>query len=545
MLNYAPRDKVPVNSGSPFILLEDLGHGSSGASVSFIDDDFEFVGMDLSDTFYDNECAMLQAHFDNVDIPSDVEVTVPCWPFPVGSEQQSPTASGSSVFGTQHNSTVGASDVDQYQPWYYHNPSSFNNSVSKYAFHDSKLPTSGLATDPSSYAQTNDLILPKLEWSLAPGSQVITKPFVSHVTNASSTSTFVPKKMLGSFAHAPSVRLDDDIAAHISPPVSHGDGDCGENSFVKKLERFKIFDTLEDHSGHLYSDKRESCNQSKSWVNKIADEWRMLERDLPATIFVRVYEARMDLLRAAIVGADGTPYHDGLFFFDVNFPLTYPNTPPLVKYHAHGLRINPNLYNSGKVCLSLLGTWSGSREENWRPGKSNMLQVLLSIQGLILNAEPYYNEPGYERHNNRRHGKHQSKNYSENALLLSLKTMLYTMRNPPKCFEDLVFGHFYTHAHDILAACTAYLNGAEVGSFDKTKSPSAEVKKGFKCSDLLKMNLPTYIKSLVEAFTKIGVEDCEKYLVPINESTDQPTKVASSSRRKRKVLVRKGPEHTL
>lgn len=108
----------------------------------------------------------------------------------------------------------------------------------------------------------------------------------------------------------------------------------------------------------------------------------------------------------------------------------------LVKYHAHGLRINPNLYNSGKVCLSLLGTWSGSREENWRPGKSNMLQVLLSIQGLILNAEPYYNEPGYERHNNRRHGKHQSKNYSENALLLSLKTMLYTMRNPPKVRLD-------------------------------------------------------------------------------------------------------------
>jgi hypothetical protein len=28
----------------------------------------------------------------------------------------------------------------------------------------------------------------------------------------------------------------------------------------------------------------------------------------------------MDLLRAAIVGPAGTPYHDGLFFFDVHFP---------------------------------------------------------------------------------------------------------------------------------------------------------------------------------------------------------------------------------
>lgn len=47
------------------------------------------------------------------------------------------------------------------------------------------------------------------------------------------------------------------------------------------------------------------------------------------TIFVRVYEARMDLLRAVIVGAEGTPYHDGLFFFDVFFPDAYPNVPPV------------------------------------------------------------------------------------------------------------------------------------------------------------------------------------------------------------------------
>ena len=37
----------------------------------------------------------------------------------------------------------------------------------------------------------------------------------------------------------------------------------------------------------------------------------------------------MDLLRAVIVGAEGTPYHDGLFFFDVFFPSSYPNVPPV------------------------------------------------------------------------------------------------------------------------------------------------------------------------------------------------------------------------
>lgn len=58
------------------------------------------------------------------------------------------------------------------------------------------------------------------------------------------------------------------------------------------------------------------------------------------TIFVRVYEARMDLLRAVIVGPAGTPYHDGLFVFDVLFPPNYPSVPPV--------------YFLGSVLVSLL-----------------------------------------------------------------------------------------------------------------------------------------------------------------------------------------------
>jgi ubiquitin-conjugating enzyme E2 O len=48
-----------------------------------------------------------------------------------------------------------------------------------------------------------------------------------------------------------------------------------------------------------------------------------------ALIYVRVSENRMDLLRAVMVGPQGTPYHDGLFFFDVHFPSSYPATPPV------------------------------------------------------------------------------------------------------------------------------------------------------------------------------------------------------------------------
>ena len=39
------------------------------------------------------------------------------------------------------------------------------------------------------------------------------------------------------------------------------------------------------------------------------------------------------------------------------------------------VRFNPNLYNCGKVCLSLLGTWSGAKGETWDPNSSSTLQV--------------------------------------------------------------------------------------------------------------------------------------------------------------------------
>ena len=52
--------------------------------------------------------------------------------------------------------------------------------------------------------------------------------------------------------------------------------------------------------------------------------------------------------------------------------------------------------NNVKVCLSLLGTWTGSPEEQWQPGKSTLLSVLVSIQAMIFCENPWENEPGNE-----------------------------------------------------------------------------------------------------------------------------------------------------
>ena len=63
-------------------------------------------------------------------------------------------------------------------------------------------------------------------------------------------------------------------------------------------------------------------------------------------------------IHAIITGPFDTPYEGGLFHFLIRFPPNYPFSPPRVKFLTTGggrVRFNPNLYQNGKVCLSILG----------------------------------------------------------------------------------------------------------------------------------------------------------------------------------------------
>ncbi|KAF5205164.1 Ubiquitin conjugating enzyme protein [Thalictrum thalictroides] len=321
------------------------------------------------------------------------------------------------------------------------------------------------------------------------------------------------------------------VSHHLNSTSSSSVGSGEEDHVLEKYAQFKSFDTVQDFSDHHYVKVASGSNKpGKGWAKTIQNEWKILEQNLPETIFVRVYEERMDLLRAAIIGASGTPYHDGLFFFDAFFPPQYPNVPPHVFYHSGGLRLNPNLYNCGKVCLSLLGTWSGGKDENWISGKSTMLQVLLSIQALVLNAKPYFNEPGYERSAGQAHGEKQAKSYNENTFVLSCKTMQYTLRSPPKHFEDLVAGHFRVRAHAILEACKEYVKGHEVGSLPEGETEEEEEKQEI-TNDMISgrknfaLNLRTIVGSLIPAFISNGAKDCEKYLPLADINRTAPLKM--------------------
>lgn len=112
--------------------------------------------------------------------------------------------------------------------------------------------------------------------------------------------------------------------------------------------------------------------------------------ELGSSCFCRAIDSRLDMVRVLITGPDGSPYANGCFMFDINLTSSYPKGSPQVLFLTTGggrVRFNPNLYNCGKVCLSLLGTWSGP---GWVAGQSTLLQVLISIQSLILVPDPYF-----------------------------------------------------------------------------------------------------------------------------------------------------------
>lgn len=131
-----------------------------------------------------------------------------------------------------------------------------------------------------------------------------------------------------------------------------------------------------------------------SSVLRIQHELHTLFREPVPSIYVHANEADITDITALVIGPLETPYAGGFFHFAIRVGAEYPMNPPQVILQTTDggrVRFNPNLYADGKVCLSILGTWSGPA---WSSAES-LSSVLLSIQSLMC-PEPYHNEPGFE-----------------------------------------------------------------------------------------------------------------------------------------------------
>lgn len=181
----------------------------------------------------------------------------------------------------------------------------------------------------------------------------------------------------------------------------------GDQSFKMYSSEFKKF----------YYKNSHTIDSTK--LSRLKKEFNIVKKSIcvnnESSIFFWIEKNKLDRMRFIITGPADTPYDQGLYIFDMSLSENFPSKPPLVHFSNNGgVRFNPNLYDCGKVCLSLLGTWRGDKGESWNPATSTFFQLLVSIQSQILIEEPFFNEPGYESQIGKESGKKNSKDYNDN-----------------------------------------------------------------------------------------------------------------------------------
>ncbi|KAF2738485.1 hypothetical protein EJ04DRAFT_549960 [Polyplosphaeria fusca] len=205
-------------------------------------------------------------------------------------------------------------------------------------------------------------------------------------------------------------------------------------------------------ASHCYASAAQSMNQSaRGRIKRLITELTTLQTGLPPGIFVKYATSRIDMMKILIVGPSDTPYENGLFEFDLLCGTQYPYEPPGVQFKGTAggtVSFNPNLHPDGKVCLSLLGTWSG---EPWKPAESTILQVLVSIQAMILCEHPIGNEPDEEN----LRGTPLSQRYDQLVRRLTVRyAMLNWLESPNQpnvqLWKDIILAHFKGRADRIL-----------------------------------------------------------------------------------------------
>jgi len=255
---------------------------------------------------------------------------------------------------------------------------------------------------------------------------------------------------------------------------NHKNNEYEEN--MKKLQFGTINEILSSHRFYDQLDKKSESKSTMRMISEISSFKTGLPLNWDTTIWVRISKKYLNVFNFYISGPKDTPYENGIFEFHACFPSDYPNSEPKVLLNTTGggsVRFNPNLYHCGKVCLSLLGTWSGQESEKWNPKNSTFLQVLVSIQSLILVEQPCFNEPGWERYINTKEGKVKCDTYNEPLLIGTIKWAINDMiKNPPVGMEEVIKLHFKMKKDDLISTTQKWCDI----SLSKTKETLIELR---------------------------------------------------------------------
>jgi len=176
-------------------------------------------------------------------------------------------------------------------------------------------------------------------------------------------------------------------------------------------------------------------------------------------IFVEFDESDITKAKAMIIGPKDTPYENGGLFFSIEFPCNYPFSPPKIEYISNSfIRCHPNLYRGkarndfkGKVCLSILNTWSGPK---WT-SVMHIGGILLTIQSILTN-NPLHHEPGFEKETGKRNDAYNDiVNYNTIKFLISENLMKNQESSP---FSEIIKKHLVEKKGEIISKVDSLLS---------------------------------------------------------------------------------------
>ena len=204
----------------------------------------------------------------------------------------------------------------------------------------------------------------------------------------------------------------------------------------------------------------------RKWLQAIRRQFVQLSKGLPQGTAAVSFEGTSMACRLVIMGPPGTPFAYVPWVFDVFMGADFPQEPPQLHYHSYvGQKMGPNLYPEGKVCLSLLGTWHAQEEsEGWDPQASTLLQLVVSLQGIILTELPFFMEAGYDRLQGTADGEIKARQYNEMAVVLALRSFTGLVQRPPTALEALIRTHAKAVIPRMQALYAAVLHDDEVHS---------------------------------------------------------------------------------
>jgi len=143
----------------------------------------------------------------------------------------------------------------------------------------------------------------------------------------------------------------------------------------------------------------QQCLQSFRGIarGRLQEERKSWRKDHPHGFVAKpatLPDGTQDILNWDVVipGKDGTIWENARIPMTMTFSEDYPNKPPICKFKLVGSTgkplFHPNVYPSGKICLSLLDP-----DKGWKPSLT-IKHLLVGIQSLL--DEPNNQDPAQE-----------------------------------------------------------------------------------------------------------------------------------------------------